>query len=90
MQRVGTALVLAFGLAAAAGCARQYAYDRPGVTAAERAADDADCRTRNTVPRVSRPLVFSGGRLESYPFEGVDPHGHNLCMEAKGYTITPQ
>ncbi len=75
-------------LALLAGCASQWVYDRPGATEAERAADAEACRRSNSVPRVSRPFVFSGGRIASYPFEGVDRHGYDLCMEGKGYTIT--
>ena len=71
-----------------AGCARQVVYDRPGATEAKRAADAEACRGSNSVPRVSRPFVFSGGRIVSYPFEGLDRHGYDLCMEGKGYTIT--
>ncbi len=75
-------------LALLAGCASQWVYDRPGATEAEREADAEACRRSNSVPRVSRPFIFSGGRIVSYPFEGVDRHGYDLCMEAKGYTIT--
>src|SRR5438445_77709 len=51
------------GLALLGGCARQWAYDRPGVTEAERARDAEECRRSTTVPRVSRPFVFADGRL---------------------------
>jgi hypothetical protein len=71
-----------------AGCAPQVVYDRSGATEAERAADAEACRRSNSVPRVSRPFVFSGGRIVSYPFEGVDRRGYDLCMEGKGYTVT--
>jgi len=70
------------------GCAPQWAYDRPGVTEAERARDAEECQRSNTVPRVSRPFVFADGRLVSYPFEGVDRHGYDLCMQGRGYTVT--
>lgn len=76
------------GLALLGGCARQSAYDRPGVTEAERARDAEECRRSTTVPRVSRPFVFADGRLVSYPFEGVDRHGYDLCMQGRGYTVT--
>ena len=82
-------LVLLVCLGVAPGCARQRAYDRPGVIDADRARDAEECRKANTVPRVSGPLVLSGGRLVRYPFENLDRHGYNLCMEAKGYRITP-
>ncbi|PYM07414.1 MAG: hypothetical protein DMD82_05460 [Candidatus Rokuibacteriota bacterium] len=82
-------LVLLICLGVAPGCARQRAYDRPGVIDADRARDAEECRKANTVPRVSGPLVLSGGRLVRYPFENLDRHGYNLCMEAKGYRITP-
>jgi len=63
-------LAVVAGLALLGGCARQWAYDRPGVTEAERARDAEECERSNEVPRVSRPFVFAGGRLVSYPFEG--------------------
>ena len=82
-------LVLLICMGVAPGCAHQWAYDRPGVIDADRARDAEECRKANTVPRVSGPLVLSGGRLVRYPFENLDRHGYNLCMEAKGYRITP-
>ena len=82
-------LVLLICIGLAPGCARQRADERPGVTDADRARDAEECRKANTVPRVSGPLVLSGGRLVRYPFENLDRHGYNLCMEAKGYRITP-
>ena len=81
-------LAVVAGLALLGGCARQWAYDRPGVTEAERARDAEECRRGNSVPRVSRPFVFADGRLVTYPFEGVDRHGYDLCMKGRGYTVT--
>lgn len=82
-------LVLLICMGVASGCARQWAYDQAGVTDTDRARDAEECRKANTVRRVSGPLVLSGGHLERYPFENLDRHGYNLCMEAKGYRITP-
>jgi hypothetical protein len=81
-------LAVIAGLALLGGCARQWAYDRPGVTEAERRRDAEECERSNAVPRVSRPFVFTGGRLVSFPFEGVDRHGYDLCMQGRGYTVT--
>jgi len=81
-------LAVVAGLALLGGCARQWAYDRPGVPEAERARDAEECRRSNTVPRVSRPFVFADGRLVSYPFEGVDRLGYDLCMQGRGYPVT--
>ena len=83
-------LVVLICMGVASGCARQRAYDQAGVADADRARDAEECRKANTVPRVSGPLVLSGGHLERYPFENLDRHGYNLCMEAKGYWITPR
>ncbi len=85
VRRLGLVLIC---LGALAACARQWQYDKPGVPDAQRAAAEEECRKANTVPRVSRPIVISRGRLESYPFEGVDRHGYDLCMEGKGYAVT--
>jgi hypothetical protein len=82
-------LVLLICIGVAPGCARQRAYDRPGVTDADRARDAEECRKANTVPRVPGPLVLSGGRLVRHPFGDLDRHGYTLCMEAQGYRITP-
>jgi hypothetical protein len=79
-------IAIVIGLAAVAGCIRPY--DKPEVAAADRARDEDECRRLNTVPRVSRPFVFSRGGLESYPFEGLDRHGYGLCMEGKGYAAS--
>ena len=86
MTRVAV-LVVSLGLLA--GCAGPSTYDPAGRTEAQRQRDEDECRRRNRVPRVSRPLVFSGGRLVSYPFESVDGHGWELCVEGKGYTLSP-
>ena len=83
-------LVVLICIGVASGCARQWAYDQAGVTDADRARDADECRKANTVPRVSGPVVLSGGHLERYGFEDLDRHGYNLCMEAKGYRITSQ
>jgi hypothetical protein len=81
-------VLLTLAALAACGCASQWAYHKADATGAERQADEEACRRDATVPRVSRPLVFSGGRLVSYPFMGVDPQIYARCLEAKGYIVT--
>jgi hypothetical protein len=76
-------LAVVVGLAVVAGCAGHAAPERPGRAEAGRARDAEACRRANAVPRVSRPLVFSDGRLVSYPFESVDPRGYDLCMQGR-------
>jgi hypothetical protein len=87
-MRVPRLVAVLICLATVAGCSRQWRYDKPGVAGAQRSLDEEECRKANTVPRVSRPVVISRGRLESYPFENLDRHGYDLCMEGKGYTVT--
>jgi hypothetical protein len=83
------ALVLLVCLEAATGCARQWAYDKPDADRAQRARDRAECEQDAEVRRVARPFVWEGGSLVSYPFMGVDPQVYKRCMEAKGYTVSP-
>ncbi len=82
-------LVLLLGLGAAAGCAGPWAYDKPGADPTQVASDKADCERDAEVRRVSRPLVWEGGHLVSFPFMGLDSQVYRRCLEAKGYTLTP-
>ncbi len=70
----------------AAGCA-WWSYEKPGADPAQVAHDRVECERDAEVQRVSRPLVWEGGHLVSFPFMGVDPQIYRRCMEAKGYTI---
>jgi hypothetical protein len=73
---------------AAAGCAR-WSYEKPGADPAQVARDRGECERDAEVRRVSRPLVWEGGHLVSFPFMGADPQVYRRCMEARGYIVIP-
>jgi hypothetical protein len=72
---------------ALAGCVRWW-YEKPGADPAQVSRDRAECEQEAEVRRVSRPLVWEGGHLVTFPFMGLDPQVYRRCMEAKGYTVT--
>lgn len=85
MRRTTMAAVLLVALVAPlAGCAtatRRAAYDKPGVTRAERERDENAC------VRAAIGSDGSGRLLAPYC---IDREVFTTCMEGRGYTVRPE
>ncbi|HYS20895.1 MAG TPA: hypothetical protein VEO73_07390 [Gemmatimonadales bacterium] len=84
--RVAALMLLGFVVTACASVDNKDSWWKPGMTKAEFAHDDNQCRQTTTVQ--SPGTMVAGTRIR--PSAEVDENAYNICMEAYGYEKVPK